>query len=1016
MAGQSDHRVPARRALRAGTAWTVVILALGVPQTAAGQLVTAGRSVPRVTYYAAIAELYSGQYRDAIRGFNSELAGAIKTPRRRWIDSICYHTMLGECYYHAGTYARALEHFDAAARLYLEYPEWMIRVQFPKVIRPATSRTRRAPPWGQSTRTFELGQFPDSMLLSQGRLNNADAVRQGGVVQPPTFISLNVHEIVRCTALALRRRGELLGPLAEHDRLSSDLVAALSRRPVPPNHWSEAWIELQLGMAYAAVGQSADAQRSLTRSLVVAGRFDHPLTSMALLELGRIATQSGDLDPALRFFAEASYSGFYFGNVGDIEEAFRRGQQVASIRSPDNDQPALPLAARWAQSERYRQLQGWLTLLAAENASSRGDAAKADGLLGELTGLISRRDMANGVLGAHRNYLEARVRTQRKQPKPATQALKAALAFQQSGSKWLFQIGLVDEGYAKGNIRSRAGMQLYEELLRDPEPQDWLTDPLEALSVLVLPHRRAYENWFDAALQRKEIDRALEISDRAKRQDFFQSLPMGGRLLALQWILEAPEERLDRDAVLQRQDLLVRYPRYRELSDAGRQIQHRLSQQRLFAGEGEDADRNRQAYEQWQSIVTEQQEILREIALGRGPSRLVFPPLRPAEQIRETLPDGHALLVFFAREERLDAMMFTRENYRAWSVRQPATLKKMVGDLLRDMGNYDASRPISVTSLTDVAWQASSASVVQHLLAGSGVDLADAIEELTIVPDGFVWYLPFESLVVGEGDRAAPLIYKTRMRYAPTAGLSVPAGRRNRGLGRLSVVVGKLFPSSPSTVAEAEFQRLGRMFPAVEAIRDSLPGPSSYVAPLMESLVVLQDIDARHPYDWSPFPLDRTGSVGQWMALPWGGPESLLLPGFQTVAGNAMKRRGSGADGSEMFLTLCGLMASGTRTVLLSRWRTGGATSLVLVREFLQELPHGTASEAWQRSVRLAAVEPIDPLREPRVRPGDEIENPSAAHPFFWTGFLLVDTGQVPEPPSDDPPGIAGQPLRTPGR
>lgn len=1014
MAEQPRYRVAAGRIHCAATAVAVAVCTAGVTPDAAGQLVTAGRTIPRVTYYAAIAELYSGEYRDAIRGLNSELAGAIKTPQRRWIDSICYHAMLGECYYHAGSYPRSLEHFDAAARLYLEYPEWMIRVQFPKMIRPASGRARRAPPWGSSSRAFEVGQFPNSMLLSQGRLNNADALRQGGVVQPPTFISLNVHEIVRCTALAIRRRGELLGPLAEHDRLSAELVAALSRRPVPPNHWSEAWIDLQMGMAYAAVGRRADAQKSLTRALVVAGRFDHPLTSMAFLELGKIATDAGDLDAALRYFAEASYSGFFFGNVGDIEEAFRRGHQVASVRSPDDGRPALLRAARWAQSERYRQLQAWLTLLAAENASSRGDVPRAEGLLGELAGLISRRDMANGELGAHRNYLEARVRTQAKQPKRATQALKAALAFQRSSSKWLFRIGLVDEDFAGGNIRPRTAMQLYGQLLRDPEPKDWLAEPLEALSVLVVPHRKAYENWFDAALRRKEIDRALEISDRAKRHDFFQSLPMGGRMLALQWILEAPEERLDRQTVLQRQDLLVRYPRYRELSDAARQIQRKLSQEGLPADD--DADRHRQVYERWQAIVEQQEQILREIALGRGPSRLVFPPLRPAEQIRGTLPDGHALLVFFARGETLDAMMFTRENYRAWPVRQPATLKKMVADLLRDMGNYDGSRPISVASLSDAGWKASSSSVVEQLVAGAGVDLADAIEELTIVPDGFAWYLPFESLVVGQGDQAVPLIHKTRIRYAPTAGLSVAAGRRNRGLGRVSVVVGKLFPSDPRALAEAELERLVQMFPGAEVIGDWLPGPSSYVATVLESLVVLQDIDARQPYDWSPFPLDRSGSIGQWMALPWGGPEYVLLPAFHTVAGSAMKRRGSKADGREMFLTLCGLMASGTRTVLVSRWRTGGPTSLMLVREFLQELPHGTASQAWQRSVRLAAVEPVDPLREPRVRPGDEIEVPSAAHPFFWSGFLLVDTGHGPVPVSEQPPEIAGQQLRTPGR
>jgi CHAT domain-containing protein len=96
-------------------------------------------------------------------------------------------------------------------------------------------------------------------------------------------------------------------------------------------------------------------------------------------------------------------------------------------------------------------------------------------------------------------------------------------------------------------------------------------------------------------------------------------------------------------------------------------------------------------------------------------------------------------------------------------------------------------------------------------------------------------------------------------------------------------------------------------------------------------------------------------------------------------------------------MATCGLMASGCRTVLLSRWRIGGQSTADLMREFLQELPHDSADNAWRRSVQLASDRLLDPSIEPRLKAPSTSEGIKADHPFFWSGYLLVDTGVVPE-------------------
>ncbi|MBI2477971.1 MAG: CHAT domain-containing protein [Planctomycetia bacterium] len=176
-------------------------------------------------------------------------------------------------------------------------------------------------------------------------------------------------------------------------------------------------------------------------------------------------------------------------------------------------------------------------------------------------------------------------------------------------------------------------------------------------------------------------------------------------------------------------------------------------------------------------------------------------------------------------------------------------------------------------------------------------------------------------------------------------------------------------------------------------LKEPLAVPSNLLAPFCDRLVVLTDItsESASPYGWSPMQFDhgKPGStVGDWGTLPFGSPEQIILPGFHTEAETALKRPSGGDD---IFLSLCGLMASGSRTILLSRWRTGGKSSYDLAREFVQELPYTSPTKAWQRSVFMQ--NDLVAAREPRVK-SSNFESPiKTDHPFFWSSYLLVAPG-----------------------
>ena len=107
--------------------------------------------------------------------------------------------------------------------------------------------------------------------------------------------------------------------------------------------------------------------------------------------------------------------------------------------------------------------------------------------------------------------------------------------------------------------------------------------------------------------------------------------------------------------------------------------------------------------------------------------------------------------------------------------------------------------------------------------------------------------------------------------------------------------------------------------------------------------------------------------------------------------------------GDEVFLSVCGLMSCGARTILLSRWRSGGQSSFDLVREFAQELPHTSPADAWQRAVMLESDTQLNLEAEPRIKHSATDETPKASHPFFWAGYMLIDSSQVSQIPEPKP-------------
>ncbi len=239
----------------------------------------------------------------------------------------------------------------------------------------------------------------------------------------------------------MRRRAALLGPLCKYDQLSNDVIAALTRPAGPPNHWSECYVDLEHGLALVAGGREGQAIGYLQRAVLAAGQFDHPLTSVALLELGHQALLAGKYDEAAKFFAEATYAAVNNYSGIPLRSRLRRpgrGPPLRRLDAPDGQpQGALPAAGAGhplGEAESSPPVADLALALRRGELRRAGQSRQAAAMLDEARAAIGRRTMGAGSIGARLNYLTALVAYQQRRIAEGNAAFAAAMSYMQHGS------------------------------------------------------------------------------------------------------------------------------------------------------------------------------------------------------------------------------------------------------------------------------------------------------------------------------------------------------------------------------------------------------------------------------------------------------------------------------------------------------------------------------------------------------------------------------------------------------
>jgi hypothetical protein len=308
-----------------------------------------------------------------------------------------------------------------------------------------------------------------------------------------------------------------------------------------------------------------------------------------------------------------------------------------------------------------------------------------------------------------------------------------------------------------------------------------------------------------------------------------------------------------------------------------------------------------------------------------------------------------------------------------------------VGRLLRAIG---VAKKRGSRFTDNEAWRTAALTLRNHLIPDDQAIDTEQLNELIVVPDGPLWYVPFELLPISDEANSQRLGDQITIRYAPTPGLALDGIRSFNASRAIGIATGPFFAPKDAERNQEISQSIADGIN--EFVEVSGSQPSGLLGHSIGHFVVAAPRNAipKQQLLMALSPTDEgaeQGTLAGWMRFPALVPRSAVLVGLRTPVDS-----GQIGDGSELFMTLSALHAAGVENVLLSRWAVGGESTATLLGELLQELPFIGMNESWRRAKMVLRRSELDPESEPLLSNADrQLDGLTGDQPLFWSGYLV---------------------------
>lgn len=962
--------------------------------SARGQAVS---ELPRAEYYLA-RELYgAGAHLTALEGFTTAYDRGRKVGNARWVDSIPPLVMAGECLYQQGKVSQALQQYDAALTLLLQNPTWIEQLDL-VIEEIPTQEFGKGVNWFAQPTSASILAIPEAIQLAVDPLA-AQVNQQGGVVVPVSLVTrLDAAEVFYSLAIALSRRTELLGPLAEYSPLADPLSGLFAQRRSHPVPWVTASWQVLRGMSLLTSERTTAEAVGELRSSVLIGGSHHYLSPIALTALARVEMKRANFAGAIQNLQVANLLAAQFEQHDTLAETTHLlSMACAAGKRTEMVQPLASLA-QWA-AKRSTLTRATALGGAARILANNGDVAQGSKVATQARNVLIGREVVLPRHQAQLAYTNAMLAYSADRSTTGLQSLRDALAAMQGSAESgavvpeVFQAQLTLDLLAKGNLTKQVALTVLADLMKEPANVSWQVHPLETLARITTASMPAYERLVELSYEAGTRDEALlRLIDRLQRQRLYESLPLGGRLFSWRNAFLADPKRLSQ---LNRQSVAKVSQARPQLKQASRDIsalKAQLKAQPIPLDERKVANNARKQFNSLAGSASSHESQLMAVSLMHQPLARFLPSEFATDVLREQLAETDGLVTFALVGRGLIGVVMTRDDIHVWSIANVDNLSSQIASLMNQIGlRRLQGRPLpSAVTAPNASWRTAASEISQGILSQQARSLLSLKERVVIAPHGPLWYLPFELLPLDADPGAMPMIAGRTICYIPTASSLGHALARPVKLDRTLGAFNTFFALDSDENLKAA-QRVVAAIPQTASLPMDQKISSASAAWLRHSTDCLWVGSTTQSVGFEtvllPLGGSRQATIGSWLESPGLAPSYVVAPGFETAA-----KRADLGNGDDIFLSACAITMSGTRSAVFSRWPAGGQSTASLMTRYLEELQLQRPSSALRTAVLALWAEDFLVDDEPSLVPAAK-EGPSltpGSHPVLWAGYMAI--------------------------
>ncbi|MEO9593671.1 hypothetical protein [Rhodopirellula bahusiensis] len=986
-----------------------------------------GKQYPPQTYYTGLEIYRDGDLKNAINAFESALRSSRTDINGKWIDAIPVHAMLAECYWHLGHLPLCRTHLDAGMQITVRNRGWLGAIDWTSLNQGGAIRAGATNLWPEAN-AVRLAPVPKGLMLRSGDVMTEQRLQQGGAIESQNLKRIDAIEIMRSIALMMYRRRVVMGELSAQEPLAAELMESTKYPQGLNSPGGRSLIGAMRGVGQIAVGEDSTVVDRVGKYATLGGAV-HPMTPLMLLagmSVGVSGDANGNLDP----------------NVGSglVATSQRAVNSAAALEQYEFIGEALQLAVGAAGPQQYGKVEQTSLLagrtliresrlaslhcylVAADAAISAGRVDAAAEAMTLAIEIASRRDVDFPRLEAYGAYVAARIAAARGESlggpegklSNAMGSLNEFVNNRRDRNRPVismpshYQLSLVQSmmGRSIGNQSSKSLLTYFTSPVSMPT---WRRDPVDAIALIGLDSTPLHRGRLELAVAENNGIDVLKSTDRIHAARLASALPLRGRLMDVRSLVTDPAESFWPSA----KDLVVQPSPM--IADLRQKVQASLR-------EGADDTEPRNA-----AVASLQESLVTQIALQRLRIPAICPPPVASEDAA-SLPPGTGLLTFVVDGPRLVATLSRDGNTTGWISPAGRRIPTMISKLLAEIG---ANRSRGKRLPDDESWRDTAAKLKEMLFPSNSGWNETGLENLVIVPDGPLWYLPFELLPASDGpdvtaeenddapEDAADVDPESpgqlwadtiEISYAPTPGLALREVGSASEANRVAVMAGTFFAPRQKELNDQMIEEM--LAAADDPLKWTLGSapPTDRVGLGVAHLVVASPLtpNVAAPMATTTIPTststprsDANGPWDQlfgWVRLPAGGPRTVALPGYRTAAGAAKL-----GDGSEIFFPLAALRCSGVKEITLSRWVTGGNSAATVIGELINETPHTSLASATQRGVSLLRQADLSVTGEPLLGKADEdSQSINGNQPLFWATYMTSGSIGLPAPKSDE--------------